>query len=55
MHNIYLDTELRTIIYIDISIVKIDKGKDMGRSQEYKKCIFHLYYSNINISLTIID
>ena len=43
MHNIYLDTQLRTI-YIDIRIVKIDKGKDMGRSQEYKKMHFSLIF-----------
>ena len=28
IHGIYLNTQLRTI-YIDINIVKIDKGKDM--------------------------
>ena len=29
IHNIYLDTQLRTI-NTDINIVKIDKGKDIG-------------------------
>ena len=38
MHDIHLNTQIRTI-YIDISIVKVNKGKDMGRSREYKKCI----------------
>ena len=42
MHNIYLNTQLRTIS-TDISIVKIDIGKDMGQSPEYQKCIFRFY------------
>ena len=45
MHIIHLNTQLITI-YIDISIVKIDEGKDMGRSSQYKKCIFHFYILN---------
>ena len=56
IHDIYLNTQLK-IIYIDIDIVKIEKGKDMLRRREYKKMHFSLLFLlNINISLyTMID
>ena len=52
IHDIYLNTQLRTI-YIDISIVEIYAGSDMLPSHEFKNTIFHYYFLNINISLTI--
>ena len=52
IHDIYLNTQLRTL-YIDINIVKLSVGSDMLPSCEFKKRIFHFYFLNINISLTI--
>ena len=47
MYDICKHTQLRTI-YIGIDIIKIDKGED-----KFKKCLFHFYFVNINISFTI--
>ena len=53
LHETYLNTQLGSI-YNDINIILKDREKDMLHSV-YKKCIFHYFFFNINISLTIID
>ena len=53
IHDTDLNTQLR-YVYIDISIIEIDAQTDMSQSREFKKCIFHFYFLNIDISLTII-
>ena len=42
-------------MYIGINAMKIYRGKDTLRSQVQKKCIFHFYFLNVNILLTMID
>ena len=52
MHDIYLNTQLRTL-YIDINIVEVYAGSDMRQSREFKNSIFHFYFLNIDILLSI--
>ena len=52
IHDIYLNTQLRTL-YIDINIVEVYVGSDMRPSRKFKNSIFHFYFLNIDILLTI--